>query len=351
MRCFRHWFGMCLNERRVSDFLFLATVKMPQWALPHSWSWVSSHGNGIENMATLSAWECGSLLYGPQKLEVYLYPTRSEYEAKKMARVDEELWPRSALSLRQGECGCGCVESQGSLQLFASCVSYWRRVQHLSTTRLVIIQHHPHAYLEEWDYCSSENDEGLGTSREEYKKVTQRLLVFVRMRRAHCGLRINWFLPKKEALNKEILHEAHNSRYSIHMGSIKMYHDLRQQFWWMRMKCETAHYVSECDTCRMVKADYMKPGGLLQPLSIPDWKWDDISMDFIVWLPFTVCKFDSVWVIVDQVTKCADFILVHTKYQVEKYAEIYIAHVLCLHGVSKMIISNRVSQFVACFWE
>jgi hypothetical protein len=75
---------------------------------------------------------------------------------------------------------------------------------------------------------------------------------------------------KKEALKKKIVDEAHTSRYSIHLGSTKMYQDLRQQFWWTRMKHEAAHYVSECDTCRKVKADYMKPRGLLQPLKIPD---------------------------------------------------------------------------------
>jgi hypothetical protein len=73
---------------------------------------------------------------------------------------------------------------------------------------------------------------------------------------------------KKEAIKKKILDEAHTSMYSIHLGSTKMYHDLRQQFWWTRMKCEVARYVSECDTCQKIKADYMKPGGLLQPLSI-----------------------------------------------------------------------------------
>jgi hypothetical protein len=84
-----------------------------------------------------------------------------------------------------------------------------------------------------------------------------------------------WFkdrlvVPKWEALKKKILDEAHTSRYSIHPGSTKMYHDLRRQFWWTRMKCETVRYVSECDTCRKVKVDYMKPRGLLQPLSIPE---------------------------------------------------------------------------------
>jgi hypothetical protein len=65
------------------------------------------------------------------------------------------------------------------------------------------------------------------------------------------------------------------------------------------MKCMIARYVSECDTCRKVKTDYMKSGGLLQPLSILDWKWDDMSIDFIVGLPLTFRKFDSIWVIVD----------------------------------------------------
>jgi hypothetical protein len=148
---------------------------------------------------------------------------------------------------------------------------------------------------------------------------------------------------KKEVLKRKILDEAHTSRYSIHPGSTKMYHDLRQQFWWTRMKRETARYVSEYDTCWKVKADYIKSGGLLQPLSIPDWKWDDINMDFIVDLPLTARKFNSIWVVVDRLTKSAHFIPVNTNYNVQKYAEIYVARVLCLHGVPKTIISDRGS--------
>jgi hypothetical protein len=132
-------------------------------------------------------------------------------------------------------------------------------------------------------------------------------------------------VPKREALKKNIMDEAHTLRYSIHPGSTKMYHDLRRQFWWMRMKREIARYISECDTCQKVKVDYMKPGGLLQLLSIPEWKWDNISMDFIVGLPLTAHKFDSMWVIVDQLSKSAHFILVHTN------AGIYITRMLCLH--------------------
>jgi hypothetical protein len=156
-------------------------------------------------------------------------------------------------------------------------------------------------------------------------------------------------VPKKDALKKKSLDEAHTTRYSIHPGSTKMYHDLRQQCWWTRMKREAAHYAFECDTCRKVKADYMKPGGLLQWLSILEWKWDDISMDFIVGLPTTGLQFDSIWVIMDRLSKSAHFIPVNTSYRVQKYVEVYIACVLCLHGVLKTIISDRGSQFVARF--
>jgi hypothetical protein len=158
-------------------------------------------------------------------------------------------------------------------------------------------------------------------------------------------------VPKKEALKKKIPDETHTSRYSIHPRNTKMYHDLRQQFWWTRMKHEATRYVSECDTYQKVKADYMKPRGLLQPLSILEWKWDDISMDFIIGLPLTAQKFDSIWVIVDRLSKSAHSIPVHTNYNVQKYAGFYIAHVLCLHGVPKMIICDRGSQFVTHFWE
>jgi hypothetical protein len=116
------------------------------------------------------------------------------------------------------------------------------------------------------------------------------------------------------------------------------------------MKRDTACYVSECDTCRKVKANYM-PGGLLQPLSIPDWKWEDISIYFIVGLPPTGRKVDSIWVIIDRFTNSAHFIPMHTRFTTEKYVELYIACILYLHGVPKMIVSDRGSQFVARFWE
>jgi hypothetical protein len=101
-----------------------------------------------------------------------------------------------------------------------------------------------------------------------------------------------WFedrlvVPKNEDLRRKILDEAHLSKFSMHPGSDKMYHDLKPLYWWTRMKREIAKYVSECDTCRRIKASHLKLADALQPLSIPSWKWDDIIMDFIVGLPNT----------------------------------------------------------------
>jgi hypothetical protein len=115
------------------------------------------------------------------------------------------------------------------------------------------------------------------------------------------------------------------------------------------MKRETTRYVAECDTSQRVKADHIKHAGLLQPLKILAWKWEDISMDFIMGLPLSARKFDSIWVIIDWFTKSAHFIPMHTNYKAKKYAELYIARIMCLHGVPKTIISDRGPQFVTHF--
>jgi hypothetical protein len=112
-----------------------------------------------------------------------------------------------------------------------------------------------------------------------------------------------WFkdhlvVPKNHELCK-IFYEAYTSKYFIHPSSTKMYHDLIAQFWWTRMKHDTARYIAECNTCRRVKADHMRPAGVLQSLNIPPWKWEDISMDFILGLPLSAHKFNSIWVIID----------------------------------------------------
>jgi hypothetical protein len=157
-------------------------------------------------------------------------------------------------------------------------------------------------------------------------------------------------VPKDFKLHRKIMDEVHCSKYAI-PGMKKMYQDLKKNFWWTRMKREIEKYVAKCDTCWRVKANHLRPAGNLQPLSIPEWKWEDICMDFIVGLPCTSCGYDSIWVIVDRLTKSAHFIPVCTRYRTRHYAEVYISNIVHYHGIPKTIISDRGSIFVAHFLE
>jgi hypothetical protein len=157
-----------------------------------------------------------------------------------------------------------------------------------------------------------------------------------------------WFkkllcVPEVNEIRELILCEAHDSTYSIHPGSTKMYHDLKSRYWWYGMKRVVAEYVALCDNCQRVKAERQRPMRHLQPLKIPQWKWKEISMDFINGLPTTQYGYDSIWVIVDHFSKVAHFIQVKTTYKGAKLAELYIARVMCLHGVPNKIVSNRGS--------
>jgi hypothetical protein len=165
-----------------------------------------------------------------------------------------------------------------------------------------------------------------------------------------------WFknmicVPDVGDLRKAILRKAHDSAYSIHPGSTKMYQDLKQRYWWYGMKRDVAPHVALCDTCHKVKAEHQRPTGLLQPLKVPEWKWEAIDMDFIVGLPHTRDGYDSIWVIVDRLTKVAHFIPVRTTYTGAKLAELYMSRIVCLHGVPKKIVSDRGTQFTCRFWE
>jgi hypothetical protein len=94
-------------------------------------------------------------------------------------------------------------------------------------------------------------------------------------------------VPKLKHIKELILREAHDSTYSIHPDSTKMYKDLKTQYWWYGMKRDVTEYVALCDTCQRVKAEHHRPAGLLQPLKIAEWKWEEIRMDIIVGLPRT----------------------------------------------------------------
>jgi hypothetical protein len=195
------------------------------------------------------------------------------------------------------------------------------------------------------------SDKGVQIIKENLHQKVEKYKCF-----RQDGKGILWFksrlvIPKNKDLKKKILDEAHLSKFSMHPGSTKMYHDLKPLYWWTRMKREIAQYVSECDTCQRIKASHLKSAGALQPLYIPSWKWDDTSMDFIVGIPNTSRHHDSIWVIVDRLTKVAHFLPVHTTDKAQKYVELYIDWIVCLHGLPRTIVSDRGAQFVARFWK
>nr|KYP67727.1 Transposon Ty3-I Gag-Pol polyprotein [Cajanus cajan]KYP67728.1 Transposon Ty3-I Gag-Pol polyprotein [Cajanus cajan]KYP67730.1 Transposon Ty3-I Gag-Pol polyprotein [Cajanus cajan] len=130
-----------------------------------------------------------------------------------------------------------------------------------------------------------------------------------------------------------------------------MYQDLKKVFWWPRMKKDIAKFVSVCLVCQKAKIEHQKPSGLLQPLSIPEWKWDSISMDFVVALPKIVRRHDSIWVIVDRLTKSPHFLPINIRYSLERLARLYIDEIVRLHGIPSSIVSDRDPRFASRFWE
>jgi hypothetical protein len=92
-------------------------------------------------------------------------------------------------------------------------------------------------------------------------------------------------VPQKSDVKMDILREAHRTPYTVHPGETKMYRDLKQSFWWKRMKVDIAKYVACCGVCQQVKAEHKRSTGLMQPLEILEWKWEHITMDFVIGLP------------------------------------------------------------------
>ncbi|GJQ91982.1 putative reverse transcriptase domain-containing protein [Tanacetum coccineum] len=165
-----------------------------------------------------------------------------------------------------------------------------------------------------------------------------------------CIKNQSW-LPLFGGLRDLIMHESHKSKYSIHPGSDKMYHDLKKLYWWPNMKAIIAEYVSKCLTCSRVKAECQKPSGLLVQPKIPMWKWERITMDFVTKLPKTSTGHDAIWVIVDRLTKSAHFIPIRATDSMETLTRLYIKEIVSRHGVPISIISNRNSYFTSRFWQ
>ncbi|GJT40055.1 putative reverse transcriptase domain-containing protein [Tanacetum coccineum] len=159
------------------------------------------------------------------------------------------------------------------------------------------------------------------------------------------------WLPCYGDLRTVIMHESHKSKYSIHPGSDKMYQDIKKLYWWPNMKANIATYVSKCLTCAKVKAEHQRPSGLLVQPKIPEWKWDNITMDFVTKLPKSSQGYDTIWVIVDRLTKSAIFVPMRETDPLDKLARMYLKEVVTRHGIPVSIICDRDPRFASNFWK
>ncbi|GJY69924.1 putative reverse transcriptase domain-containing protein [Tanacetum coccineum] len=159
------------------------------------------------------------------------------------------------------------------------------------------------------------------------------------------------WLPCYGDLRSVIMHESHKSKYSIHPGSEKMYQDMKKLYWWPNMKADIATYVSKCLTCAKVKAEHQRPSGLLVQPAIPEWKWDNITMDFITKLPKSSQGFDTIWVIMDRLTKSAHFLPIRENDPLDKLARLYLNRIVARHRIPVSIICDRDGRFTSNFWR
>ena len=158
-------------------------------------------------------------------------------------------------------------------------------------------------------------------------------------------------VPNDPELRKEILEEAHCAPYAMHPGSTKMYHTLKPSYWWSGMKRDVAEFVSRCLICQQIKAEHRHPAGELQPLPIPEWKWEHVTMDLVSGLPKMPTQHDTIWVIVDRLTKSSHFLPIQLTESPERLARLYVREIVRLHGVPVSIVSDRDPRFTSQFWS
>jgi hypothetical protein len=159
------------------------------------------------------------------------------------------------------------------------------------------------------------------------------------------------YVPNVRELKLEILKEMHNVAYAGHPGYQKTVAAIKSHYFWPGLKKEITEYIARCMECQKVKAEHRHPAGLLQPLPIPEWKWDVVTMDFITGLPRTSKQHDSIMVVVDKLTKAAHFIPLKTTHRAADVADIFLKEVARLHGIPKTIVFDRDPKFTSNFWK
>jgi hypothetical protein len=156
------------------------------------------------------------------------------------------------------------------------------------------------------------------------------------------------FLVPESTFKSKVLQACHDSPVVGHQGFIKTYRQIRERFAWKGLKEDVMRHIKECTTCQVNKDEHTHPAGLLQPLPIPEHKWESISMDFMTGLPKAQGKY-YIFVVVDRLTKFADFFAIATDYSATQVADLFFREVFKLHGLPKTIMSDRDSRFMSTF--
>ena len=158
-------------------------------------------------------------------------------------------------------------------------------------------------------------------------------------------------VPDHGGLRNDILYEIHDTKYAGHLGRRKTRAALAERYWWPHFAHDVVEYIKRCDACARNKPSTTAPGGLLQPLPVPEAPWEAVSMDFITCLPETKRGNDAILVFVDRLTKMVHFAPTTTSIGAEEAARLFFEHVFRLHGLPKRVLSDRDARFTSRFWK
>jgi hypothetical protein len=158
-------------------------------------------------------------------------------------------------------------------------------------------------------------------------------------------------IPHDAELRRQLIAEHHVPVYSGHCGYTKTAQSLLRHYWWPRLKADVEAFVKSCDSCQRNKSRTQKPAGLLQPLHIPERKWGSVGMDWITGLPCTAAGHDAIMVVIDRLSKLIHLIPTVTNATAPDVANLFINHVVKLHGFPSEIVSDRDVKFTSVFWK
>jgi hypothetical protein len=169
--------------------------------------------------------------------------------------------------------------------------------------------------------------------------------------RKHASGHDQIIVPNSAEVKNYILREFHDAPMAGHPGQERTQHAIERTFWWPCLARDVAEYVRTCDSCQRNKSRNTAPGGMLQPLPVPTAKWDSICMDFIVHLPQTPRGHDAIAVFVDRLTKMVHLAPTTSDVNADGTAQLYLDHVVRLHGLASTIITDRGATFNNKFWQ